>query len=104
MKETELKLQKEGFKVRKMPFIPLSVNDRDCLTYNNMLLDGNKIYLPSYGISKLEQQVKKILEEEGFEPIFIDWKDNIRLNGAIHCITNVIDRWDNELSKDEKLA
>jgi len=104
LKETELKLQKEGFKVRKMPFIPLSVNDRDCLTYNNMLLDGNKIYLPSYGISKLEQQVKKILEEEGFEPIFIDWKDNIRLNGAIHCITNVIDRWDNELSKDEKLA
>jgi agmatine/peptidylarginine deiminase len=103
LKDIEFKLKQEGFKVKKMPFIPLYVNDRDCLTYNNMLLDGNKIYLPSYGIPKLEEEVKKILEEEGFKVVFIDWKENIRLNGAIHCITNVIDRWDNELENEKSL-
>ncbi len=104
LKMVELKLKQEGFKIKEMLFIPLAVNDRNCLTYNNMLLDGNKIYLPSYGIGKLEQKVKEIVKDEGFEVIFIDWKDNIRLNRAIHCITNVIDRWDNELSKYEKLT
>jgi agmatine/peptidylarginine deiminase len=103
LKDIEFKLKQEGFKVKKMPFIPLYVNDRDCLTYNNMLLDGNKIYLPSYGIPKLEEEVKKILKEEGFKVVFIDWKENIRLNGAIHCITNVIDRWDNELENEKSL-
>jgi agmatine/peptidylarginine deiminase len=103
LKDIEFKLKQEGFKVKKMPFIPLYVNDRDCLTYNNMLLDGNKIYLPSYGIPKLEEEVKKILEEEGFKVVFRDWKENIRLNGAIHCITNVIDRWDNELESSKSL-
>jgi len=103
LKDIELKLKQEGFKVKKMPFIPLYVNDKDSLTYNNMLLDGNKVYLPSYGIPKLEEKVKKILEEEGFKVIFINWKKNIRLNGAIHCITNVIDRWDNELENSKSL-
>jgi agmatine/peptidylarginine deiminase len=103
LKDIEFKLKQEGFKVKKMPFIPLYVNDKDCLTYNNMLLDGNKIYLPSYGIPKLEEKVKKILEEEGFEVVFINWKKNIRLLGAIHCITNVIDRWDNELENNKSL-
>ena len=103
LKDIEFKLKKEGFKVKKMPFIPLYVNDKDSLTYNNMLLDGNKVYLPSYGISKLEEEVKKILKEEGFKVVFINWKENIRLNGAIHCITNVIDRWDNELENNKSL-
>jgi agmatine/peptidylarginine deiminase len=103
LKDIEFKLKQEGFKVKKMPFIPLYVNDTDCLTYNNMLLDGNKIYLPSYGIPKLEEEVKKILEEEGFKVVFINWKKNIRLHGAIHCITNVIDRWDNELESSKSL-
>ena len=103
LKDIEFKLKQEGFKVKKMPFIPLYVNDKDSLTYNNMLLDGNKIYLPSYGIPKLEEKVKKILEEEGFEVVFINWKKNIRLLGAIHCITNVIDRWDNELENNKSL-
>ncbi|MGC8733539.1 MAG: agmatine deiminase family protein [bacterium] len=103
LKNLELKLKQEGFKIKKMPFIPLYVNERDCLTYNNMLLDGDKIYLPSYGITQLEEEVKKTLEEEGFKVIFINWKDNIRLNGAIHCITNVIDRWDNELDNNKSL-
>jgi len=92
LKDIEFKLKQEGFKVKKMPFIPLYINKRDCLTYNNMLLDGNKIYLPSYGIPKLEEEVKKILKEVGFKVVFINWKENIRLNGTIHCITNVIDR------------
>jgi len=103
LKDIEFKLKQEGFKVKKMPFIPLYINERDCLTYNNMLLDGSKIYLPSYGIPKLEEEVKKILKEEGFKVIFINWKENIRLNGAIHCITNVIDRWDNELENSKSL-
>jgi agmatine/peptidylarginine deiminase len=103
LKDIELKLKQEGFKVKKMPFIPLQVDESNCLTYNNMLLDGNKIYLPSYGIPKLEEEVKKILEEEGFKVIFINWKENIRLKGAIHCITNVIDRWDNELENEKSL-
>jgi len=103
LKDIEFKLKQEGFKVKKMPFIPLYVNDRDCLTYNNMLLDGNKIYLPSYGIPKLEEEVKKILEKEGFKVVFINWKENKRLNGAIHCITNVIDRWDDQLENNKSL-
>ena len=103
LKDIEFKLKQEGFKVKRMPFIPLRVNERDCLTYNNMLLDGNKIYLPSYGIPKLEEEVKKILEEEGFKVVFIKWQDNITLNGAIHCITNVINRWDNELENNKSL-
>ncbi|MCS6955231.1 MAG: agmatine deiminase family protein [Candidatus Calescibacterium sp.] len=97
LKKIKEKLEKEGFKVIDVPIV-IPRGPGIFMTYNNMLFSGNRAFVPKYGMEKMDSFVQNILKENGFEPIPIDVTNITTWMGAIHCITNVIDRYDTEKS------
>lgn len=104
LEKIEQKLKEEGFRVVKVPImipsrhnLPYITYNLPYITYNNMLLSGNKAFVTQFGIENMDNYIIDVMKKEGFEPIPLDFTNISKLAGAIHCITNVIDRYDNEL-------
>lgn len=97
LEKVEQKLKEEGFRVVKVPIMIPSQRSLPYITYNNMLLSGNKAFVTQFGIENMDNYIIDVMKKEGFEPVPLDFTNISKLMGAIHCVTNVIDRYDNEL-------
>lgn len=90
----------EGFQIGRLPYLqgPRGVT---WVTYNNCLMesysreDGSKVrrvFLPEYGLPKLDQAAEAVYKANGFEVIPLDLAALTAMRGAIRCISNVYDR------------
>jgi hypothetical protein len=86
------KLAEEGFEVARLPI--LHAEDRVILTWTNAVADTRggrrRIYMPDYGLKRLDRMAQEAWSEAGFEPVPIDAEAVIVLGGAIRCVTNAV--------------
>ncbi|MDQ7823645.1 MAG: hypothetical protein RDV48_12670 [Candidatus Eremiobacteraeota bacterium] len=86
-------LEKDGYKVERVPYLGSSdLNDVPWITYNNGVIDGDRIFIPSFGLPELDGAAQDVYRHYGYEPIPIDMTKISSLKGAINCITKVIER------------
>jgi hypothetical protein len=88
----EERLREEGFEVRRLPI--LHAEDGVILTWTNAVADTRggrrRIYLPEYGLKRLDRRAQEAWAAEGFEPVPIDAEAVIVLGGAVRCVTNAV--------------
>lgn len=96
------------FEVKRLPIDLWEYKDgqQKFLTYNNCLIEvfGNEknVYLPEYSSPapgsinrrKLDEHVKEIFEENGFNVSQLEgaYEELCKRGGSLHCITKVLDR------------
>lgn len=94
-------LESEGFKVISIPYISGSSHRIPYMTYNNCLMndytaeDGRhvkQVFLPTYGLKAVDDQAIKIYKDLGYEVIPLDFNDTAKLQGALRCISQVLDK------------
>lgn len=93
-------LESKGYKVVRVPHLEPPKAGDPYISYNNCLMerfekDGKevrRVFLPQYGIPKLDEMADKVWESQGFEvhPIPLgalssEW-------GALRCVSNWLDR------------
>lgn len=83
-------LERQGIRVVPLPFVP--IDDRVYVTYNNVLIDGNVVYMPTYDRPELDDEAARIWASEGFEVRRIRAVDLMSHRGTVHCLVNVIER------------
>lgn len=88
-------LKKRGLEVDRLPGVFAGDNEW-MVTYNNVLMDFRRghsiVYMPVYHLDTLDHAARKVYESKGFEVRTIDVSTVFHLNGAIRCLTNVIER------------
>jgi len=87
-------LEAKGLKVERIPIVH---DEYYCtITYNNVLMEvrDNKriVYMPVYGIEKLDAIATKKYESLGFEVRPVDVSRIYKHGGTLRCITNVLAR------------
>lgn len=96
-------LTDKGYSVIRLPHLEPSEAGAPYLTYNNCLAerfekDGEmvrRVFLPQYGIEKLDSAARNIWESQGFEVIPMPLDQLSAYWGALRCISNWLDRSDN---------
>jgi hypothetical protein len=90
----ECQVRKAGFAVERIPL----AQDRtgNLITYNNVLMETRGetriVYMPTYGIPKLDLAAMRTYRDRGFEVRPIDVSETYALGGTIRCLTNVLAR------------
>jgi hypothetical protein len=83
-------LKEEGFEVKRIPI--LHADDRVILTWTNAVVetrgDKRRVYLPSYGLKRLDAIAQGVWASLGWEPVPIDAEALIVLGGGVRCVTN----------------
>lgn len=92
--QAKKQLEYSGFKVERIPVVH---DEHGCaITYNNVLMEirnGKRIvYMPVYGIEKLDAVATGKFRSLGFEVRPIDVSGIYRFGGTLRCITNVLAR------------
>ena len=92
-------LRGEGFRVVRVPILhaePDTQGRAPVLTYCNVLLDagpeGPIVYLPRYGVPRLDQRAASVWRGLGYAVRSIDVREASLLGGAVHCLTSEIRR------------
>ena len=90
----ESQLIQEGFRVER---IPITYDENgNIITYNNVLMEtrNNKriVFMPVYGVPRLDEIATDKYEELGFEVRPIDVSGIYKYDGALRCMTNVLVR------------
>lgn len=90
-------LESQGFKVIRVPYLTAKVY----MTYNNGLInnyytdDGRhikQVFLPVYGLKALDDEAVRIYKELGYEVIKLDFNDTAKMEGALRCISQVLEK------------
>lgn len=87
-----------GYTVTSLPVIHcLDEDDEDFLiTYCNVLLDyrddGNYVYMPVYGLDRLDDYAESVFLNLGFHVNRVDISKLYQLGGTVRCVTNVLAR------------
>ncbi len=86
-------LEQSGYKIERVPYMG-STQTRSVpwITYNNSVIDGDNIFIPNFGIPELDGPSNKVYEKYGYTPVPVDMTAITSLQGAINCITKVIER------------
>jgi len=81
-----------GYAVTRLPIV--TGNDgRSYLTYNNVLLDGRTVCLPSYRQPDAPNEAARaVWEKLGYEVKPVDCTSASRHFGSLHCLVNVLRR------------
>jgi hypothetical protein len=86
------RLEEEGFEIRRLPI--LHAEDHVILTWTNAVADTRdgvrRIYVPEYGLKRLDRIAHDAWAAEGFEPVPISAEAVIVLGGAVRCVTNAV--------------
>jgi N-dimethylarginine dimethylaminohydrolase len=77
-----------GFEVRRLPI--LHAADHVILTWTNAVVDARRVYVPEYGLKRLDRLAQETWAALGFEPVPIDAEAVIVLGGGIRCVTNAV--------------
>jgi len=86
--------EKSGYKVERVPYLGSKDTNATTpwITYNNSVIDGDNIFLPNFAMPELDNIANKIYKKYGYNPITIDMTSITSLQGAINCITKVVER------------
>lgn len=93
-------IKEAGFEIGRLPYLQ-GPPRMSWVTYNNCLMesytkeDGTKVrrvFLPEYGLPKLDQAAEEVYKAKGFEVIPLQLAALTAMRGAIRCISNVYDR------------
>ena len=88
-------IRQRGYEVVRMPAL-VNVDEDWMVTYNNVLLEeyGQRrvVYMPVYGIPKLDDLAETLYTELGYEVRKIDVSSIFHLGGAVRCLVNVTQR------------
>ncbi len=86
-------LEDSGYKIERVPYLgSSSLRNHPWITYNNSVVDGNNIFIPNFGIPELDSVGNGVYEKYGYDMVPIDMTAISSLQGAINCITKVIER------------
>ncbi|MBI2267042.1 MAG: agmatine deiminase family protein, partial [Armatimonadetes bacterium] len=87
-------LKEEGFIVDRIPHLGTErlAHRAPWITYNNMLLDEDRIFMPVFGLPALDNAAKAVYEKRGYNVVPVDMVTISSLEGAINCITKVLER------------
>ena len=85
--------ESDGYKIERVPYLGGTRLSRlPWFTYNNSVVDGDNIFMPNFGIPELDKAGNSIYEKYGYNVIPVDMSAISSLQGAINCITKVIER------------
>jgi N-dimethylarginine dimethylaminohydrolase len=88
-------IRARGYEVVRMPAL-VNVDQDWMVTYNNVLLeeygDRRVVYMPVYGIPRLDDLAETLYTELGYEVRRIDVSSIFHLGGAVRCLVNVTQR------------
>jgi N-dimethylarginine dimethylaminohydrolase len=88
----EKRLLEEEFEVKRIPI--LHADDRVIVTWTNAVAearDGKRVvYLPCYGLKRLDRAAQDVWEALGFETAPISAEALIVLGGGVRCVTNAL--------------
>jgi len=86
-------LERDGYKIERVPYLGASsLRNHPWLSYNNAIFDGDKVFIPNFGIEELDKKANDTLKKYGHVPVPIDMNAISSLQGAINCITKVLER------------
>ncbi len=98
------RLEEEGFGVSRLPI--LHAEDNVILTWTNAVVETRagkrRVYLPSYGLKRLDALGQEAWRALGWEPVPITADAVIVLGGGVRCVTNT--RRDAAAPGDEREA
>lgn len=88
-------LEKRGFKVVHIPLL-LTRTPRVYVSYNNVILErcgsDNRVYMPVYGISALDQAAARVFQKQEWRVIPIRVSKLYRYTGSLRCQVGIIQR------------
>ncbi|MGV8119923.1 MAG: hypothetical protein AB2L14_09215 [Candidatus Xenobiia bacterium LiM19] len=85
--------EKDGFKIERVPYLgSSSLRNEPWITYNNLIFDGDNLFIPNFGIPEMDTPSNEVFRKYGYNPIPIDMNAISSLQGAINCITKVVER------------
>jgi hypothetical protein len=86
------RLEAEEFEVRRIPI--LHADDGVIVTWTNAVAetrDGRaRVYVPSYGLKRLDRLAHDAWEAAGFQPVPITAEAVVVLGGSVRCVTNTL--------------
>ncbi|MEQ8190062.1 MAG: hypothetical protein ABRQ39_18975 [Candidatus Eremiobacterota bacterium] len=86
-------LEDSGYKIERVPYLgSSSLRHHPWITYNNSVVDGNNIFIPNFGIAELDNAGNGVYKKYGYDIVPLDMTAISSLQGAINCITKVIER------------
>lgn len=106
--DTAKHLEKQGYRVYRVPYLPNGLNDKDeandkvgglSFNYSNVLTevygDVKKVYMPTFGFKELDEAAAKVYEKAGFKVIYIKGLLTNALTGGaagagLDCLTSDI--------------
>ena len=85
--------EEAGYKIERVPYLgSTSTRGVPWITYNNSVIDGDNIFIPNFGIPELDEPSNNLYKKYGYTPVPLDMTAISSLQGAINCITKVIER------------
>ena len=85
--------EQEGYKIERVPYLGSSeLKGTPWITYNNGIIDGDNFFIPNFGIPELDSIGNEAFRKYGYNPVPIDMTTISSLQGAINCITKVVER------------
>ena len=87
--------KKEEYKVERLPYLGKLFEDAPpvpWLTYNNTVIDGDNIFIPNFDIPELDNPVNKVYKKYGYNPVPVDMTVISSMQGALNCVTKVLER------------
>jgi hypothetical protein len=82
-----------GYKIERVPYLgSTATRGVPWITYNNSVIDGDNIFIPNFGIPELDEPSNNLYKKYGYTPVPLDMTAISSLQGAINCITKVIER------------
>lgn len=85
--------QRDGYRVERVPYLgDSSLDNVPWITYNNVVIDGDNVFMPSFGIPELDNAGGAAYKKFGYSPVPLDMTTISSGKGAINCITKVIER------------
>jgi hypothetical protein len=91
----------KGFSAVRVPYLRQPFVGLPFITYNNVILEiyrdaagaeVKNVYMPVYGIGALDENAKAQYESRGFRVIPVPAAAITGIQGAVHCITQVVER------------
>jgi len=87
------KLEGEGYKIERLPYLGSeALSNLPWITYNNCLIDGDNIFIPSYDIPELDGFAQEVYKKYGYNPVPVEMTAISSHRGAINCMTKVLER------------
>ncbi|MBI2267318.1 MAG: agmatine deiminase family protein [Armatimonadetes bacterium] len=87
-------LEQEGFLVERIPHLGKKgyAHRLPWITYNNVLIDEKRVFMPVFGFPPLDDSAKALYEKYGYEVIPVDSVGITSGQGALNCITKILER------------